>query len=152
MAVLAKSKQKFPFMASVCYMPYKAGNIVSISPCHLAIIIYCRRFSLYARFRPQKGRYWSIIMCDLNILLINYGWLASQQHPGDQRAATVSFSKNCFLVIIPATARNLREPPGADPHAGRRSRFSGGGVGAGGQIPPATRLGRYFGEHYCILV
>jgi len=35
-----------------------------------------------------------------------------------QRAATVSFSKNCFPVILPATARNLREPPGADPHAG----------------------------------
>ena len=37
---------------------------------------------------------------------------------GDQRAATVSFSKNCFLIILPATARILREPPGADPHAG----------------------------------
>jgi hypothetical protein len=54
----------------------------------------------------------------------------------DQIAATVSLSKNCFLVILPATARNLREPPGADPHAGW--------CGGRGEIPPATRLALNF--------
>ena len=55
-------------------------------------------------------------------------------------AVAVSFSKNCCWIFNPATARYLREPPGADPHAGQRSRFSGGGVGAGGEKPPATRF------------
>ena len=37
----------------------------------------------------------------------------------------------------------LCETPRADPHAGRRSRFIGGGMGAGGERPSATRLEFY---------
>jgi hypothetical protein len=57
---------------------------------------------------------------------------------GDQRAATVSFSKNCFLIILPATARILREPPGADPHAG----WCGGWGGDPPGYPMYARHGR----------
>jgi hypothetical protein len=62
---------------------------------------------------------------------------------GDQRAATVSFSKNCFLIILPATARILREPPGADPHAG----WCGGW---GGDPPgyPISRLWAVYTRNY----
>ena len=56
--------------------------------------------------------------------------------PEDQLAVAVSFSKNCRGIFNPAKARYLREPPSPP-------RRMLGGVGAGGEIPPATRLCDY---------
>ena len=36
----------------------------------------------------------------------------------DQKQLPSAFQRTVFCVIYPATARYLREPPGADPHAG----------------------------------